>query len=145
MVVSAAALGTIAAVVIYATVPSAGYSQRIGEWLADSKVAGDTGFVAYGLPSVLESADMPSPYPYLWSVPMRTLDPEQARLRATLAGPGAPTWIVQVTGLNAWDIDDGSRLRRLLTERYRIVAEICGHPVWLRQGVTREKPPPPPC
>jgi hypothetical protein len=144
-VVAAAAVGTIAAVVIHATVPSAWFSQRIGEWLAASKAAGDTGFVAYGLPSVLESADMPSPYPYLWSVPMRTLDPEQARLRATLAGPRAPTWIVQVTGLNAWDIDEASQLRRLLTERYRVVAEICGHPVWLRQGVTRENPPPPLC
>ena len=88
---------------------------------------------------------MPSPYPHLWSVPMRTFDPEQTRLRATVAGPRAPSWIVQVTGLNAWDIDDGSRLRELIHDRYRIVAEICGHRVWLRQDLTRELPVPPPC
>jgi 4-amino-4-deoxy-L-arabinose transferase-like glycosyltransferase len=138
MVVSVAALGTLAAVVVHATVPAVWYSQRIGEWLADAKAAGDTGFVAYGLPSVLEAADLPSPYPHVWSVPMRTFDPEQARLRATLAGPRAPSWIVQITPLNSWNIDDGSRLRDLLHQRYRIVAEICGHPVWLRQDLTRQ-------
>jgi hypothetical protein len=145
IVVSAAALGTVASLVVHATVPGVWYSQRIGEWLAESKAAGDTAFVAYGLPSVLETADMPSPYPYLWSVPMRTLDPEQARLQETLAGPGAPSWIIQVTGLNAWGIDDDSRLQELIHDRYRTVAEICGRRVWLRQDLTRELPPPPPC
>ncbi len=145
MVVSAAALGTVVTLVIYASVPSSWSSQRIGEWLAGSKAAGDTAFVAYGLASVLETADMASPYPHLWSVPMRTDDPSQARLRATLAGPRAPSWIVQVTGLNAWDIDEDSTLRDLIHDRYRVVAEVCGHPVWLRQGLTRELPAPPPC
>jgi 4-amino-4-deoxy-L-arabinose transferase-like glycosyltransferase len=145
MVVAAAAVGTVASVVVHATVPHVWYSQRIGEWLVASKAAGDTGFVAYGLPSVLESADMPSPYPYVWSVPMRTYDPEQTRLRATLAGPRAPSWIVQATDLNAWHIDDGSELRDLIRDRYRIVATICGHRVWLRQDLTRELSAPPPC
>ncbi len=145
VVVSAAALGTVVTLVAYATVPSVWSSQSIGEWLADSRAPQDPGFVAYGLASVLETADMPSPYPHLWSVPMRTFDPAQARLRATLAGPRAPSWIVQVTGLNAWDIDDGSRLRELIHDRYHIVAEICGHRVWLRQDLTRELPVPPPC
>jgi hypothetical protein len=145
VVVGAAALTTIAAVVVHASVPSIWYSQRIGEWLADAKALGDTAFVAYGHAGVLETADLPSPYPHLWSVPMRTFDPEQARLRATLAGPQAPTWIVQVNGLNAWDIDDGSRLRSLVHDRYRVVAEICGDRVWLRQDVTRELPAVSPC
>ena len=144
-VVGMAALGTVAAVVLHAAVPSLWSSQRIGEWLAEAKAAGDTGVVAYGLPSVLETADMPSPYPYVWSVPMRTADPDQARLRATLAGARAPAWIVQVTRLDAWDIDDGSRLRGLVTDRYRVVATICGYRVWLRQDLTRDLPAPPSC
>ncbi|MFD2092941.1 hypothetical protein [Blastococcus deserti] len=144
-VVAVATVWTVVAIVVHAAVPSAWYSQRIGEWLAASKAPGDSGFVAYGLPSVLEAADLPSPYPHLWSVPMRTSDPDQARLRATLAGPRAPTWIVQVTGLNAWDIDDGSRLRDLVRGRYRVVAEICGRPVWLRQDVSRDLAVPPTC
>jgi hypothetical protein len=145
MVAAAALVGTVASGVAYTVNPSAWHSQRTGKWLADSKAASDTGFVAYGLPSVLETADMPSPYPHLWSAAMRTVDPEQVRLRATLAGPTAPTWIVQVDGLNAWGIDDGSRLRHLVRERYRVVAEICGHRVWLRQDVTRELAAPPRC
>ncbi|TFV67292.1 UNVERIFIED_ORG: hypothetical protein E4P37_03845 [Bacillus sp. AZ43] len=145
LVVATALLGSVSAVVVHAAVPSAWYSQRIGEWLAAAADEGDTAVVAYGLPSVLESADLPTPYPYLWSVPMRTLDPDQERLRATLAGPRAPTWFVAVTGLNAWGIDEDARLRDLLRERYRLVAEVCGRPVWLRQDASREIPSPPPC
>ncbi|MFP5370786.1 MAG: hypothetical protein ACLGI3_08565, partial [Actinomycetes bacterium] len=127
-----------ASVVVHATDPSAWYTQRIGEWLAGSKAPGDTGFVVYGLPSVLEAADMPSPYPHVWSAAMRTVDPDQDRLRATLAGPQAPEWIVRINGFDAWDIDDGSRLRDLVEQRYRVVAEVCSHQVWLRQDVTRD-------
>jgi 4-amino-4-deoxy-L-arabinose transferase-like glycosyltransferase len=145
MVAAVALVGALVSNVVYATDPSAWHSQRTGHWLADSKAAGDTGFVAYGLPSILEAADMPSPYPHLWSAAMRTEDPEQTRLRETLEGDTAPTWIVQVNGLNAWGIDDGSRLRDLIRQRYRPVAEICGHRVWLRQDVTRDLAAPPRC
>ncbi|WP_141137609.1 hypothetical protein [Blastococcus mobilis] len=145
MIAAAALGGTLVSGVVYATDPSAWSSQRLGEWLADSKAASDTGFVAYGFPSVLEAADMPSSYPHLWSAAMRTLDPEQTRLRATLAGPRAPAWIVQVNGFDAWGIDDGSRLRDLIRQRYRVAAEVCGHVVWLRQDVTRELAAPPRC
>jgi hypothetical protein len=145
LLLAVAVAGTIASAVIHLTVPSAWYSQRIGEWLAASKAPGDSAVVAYGLPSVLETADLPSPYPHLWSVPMRTSDPRQERLRETLAGPRAPEWIVQVTGLNAWHIDDGARLRDLVRDRYRVVATVCGSEVWLRQDVTRELAPAPPC
>jgi 4-amino-4-deoxy-L-arabinose transferase-like glycosyltransferase len=145
MVVAAAVVGTLASNVVYATYPPGWHTQRVGEWLADSKATGDTGFVAYGLPSVLEAADMPSPYPHVWSAAMRTLDPDQDRLRATLAGPAAPAWIVQVNGLDAWGIDDGSRLRDLIKQRYRVVAEVCGHPVWLHRDATRELAAPPRC
>jgi 4-amino-4-deoxy-L-arabinose transferase-like glycosyltransferase len=145
MIVVTALVGTLGSGVVYAANPAAWHTQRTGEWLAGSKAASDTGFVAYGNPAVLESADMPSPYPHLWSAAMRTLDPEQVRLRATLEGHAAPTWIVQVNGLNAWGIDDRSQLRDLIGQRYRVVAEICGHQVWLRQDVTRELAAPPRC
>ena len=145
LIAAAAVVGTLVSGVVYATDPSAWRSQRTGEWLAASKAAGDTGFVAYGLPSVLETADMPSPYPHLWSAAMRTLDPEQVRLQATLAGSAAPAWIVQINGLNAWGIDDGDQLRDLFNRRYRVVAEICGYRVWLRQDLTRELAESPGC
>ena len=140
-----AVLGTLASAVVYATVPSAWSSQRTGEWLAEVKAPGDTGLVVYGLPSVLETADMASPYPHLWSAALRTLDPEQSRLRALLAGPRAPEWIVQINGFDAWGIDDGSRTRDLVRQRYGVVTEVCGYRVWLRSDLSRELPPVPDC
>ncbi len=145
VVLGAAAVGTVAAIVVHATVPMVWYSERLGQWLAESKAAGDTAFVAYGHASVLETADMASPYPHLRSLPMRALDPEQERLRATIAGPEAPSWFIEVNGLNAWGIDEESRLRDLLHERYRAVATICGERVWLRRDLTRQAATPPRC
>ncbi len=145
MVAAVAVVGALVSGVVHATVPSLWYTQRIGEWLAESKAAGDTGLVVYGLPSVLEAADMSSPYPHVWSAAMRSEDPEQTRLRATLAGPEAPEWIVQINGFNAWGIDDGARLRDLIRREYRIAAEVCGQRVWLRQDVTRHLAAPPRC
>ncbi len=145
MVVATAVLGTLLVEVVYLSVPWVWFQQRTGEWLADSSAPGDTAFVAYGNPSILEAADMQSPYPYLWSLPMRTLDPDLARLRATLAGPDAPTWIVQLNGLDSWGIDAASRLANLVEERYRLVGDVCGNPVWLREGLTRRPAPWPEC
>ena len=145
VVAAVALLGAVGSNVVYAVVPSTWSSQRTGEWLAESKAAGDTGLVVYGLPAILETADMTSPYPHLWSAALRTVDPEQTRLRATLEGRAAPEWIVQINGFDAWGIDDGNRLRDLVGQRYRVVTEICGYPVWLRQDLTRDLAAPPRC
>lgn len=142
--VGATLLGAVLLTLSYAFAPYGWFQHRTGEWLAASSAPGDTVFVAYGQAAVLETADMDSPYPYLWSLPMRTLDPEQTRLRATIAGADAPTWIVEINGLNSWDIDEESRLRDLVEERYDVAAEVCGSPVWLREDVTRQLATPPP-
>jgi hypothetical protein len=144
-VVAVAVLGTVLSAIGYAVLPWTWSGQRVGEWLAASRSPGDTGFVAYGHPLVLETADMASPYPYVWSVPMRTFDPDQSRLRATLAGPDAPEWLVRINALNSWDIDASGRLRELVERRYREVAQVCGHEVFLRRDVTRMLAPEPPC
>ena len=83
----------------------------------------------------------PPPYLHLWSLPMRTLDPDQAELRSLLNGDTAPTWVVAVLPLNSWHIDADGRLRRLLVERYRLVSIACGPMVWLRRDVHRSTPP----
>jgi hypothetical protein len=123
---------------VYAVVPYVAFPQHIGGWLASSAEESDTVFVAYGNPQILEGADLGSPYPYVWSLQMRTLDPDQARLRTLLRGDDAPTWVVQTTGLNAWDIDRGGRLAALLQRRYEHVADVCGYPVFLRADAERE-------
>jgi 4-amino-4-deoxy-L-arabinose transferase-like glycosyltransferase len=145
VVVAAAVAATVGMALVYRVVPGVWFQQRTGEWVAASSLPGDTAFVAYGNASILESADVASPYPYLWSLPMRTLDPDLARLRATLSGPRAPTWIVQVNGLDSWDIDRGDRLRARVEEGYRVVGEVCGNPVWLRADLRRNLAPYPLC
>lgn len=143
--VAAAAVGTLVLTVAYEVSAIGWVHHRTGEWLAASSGSRDTAFVAYGNAAVLETADMGSPYPHLWSLPMRTLDPDQRRLRETLAGPDAPTWIVEINGLNSWEIDERSLLRDLVEERYRVVVEVCGNQVWLRRGVSRPLAPVPDC
>jgi hypothetical protein len=144
-VVVSAALGTVLVAAVYASMSWVWFQQRTGEWLAESGAPDDTVFVAYGNASILEAADMTSPYPYAWSLPMRTLDPGLSRLRGTLAGPEAPSWVVQVNSFDSWEIDAGSRLETLVRERYRVVADVCGNPVWLREDLTRRLAPPPRC
>ncbi len=143
--VASAAVATAGTVAVYALVPSVSSPQQVGTWLAHSSHGGDTAVVTYGHPQILEQADLASPYPYLWSLQMRTLDERQQRLRQTLRGPDAPTWVVQVTTLDAWDIDRDGALRRLLADRYRHVADVCGYPVLLRVGVDRDLAEVPSC
>jgi len=130
---------------VYAAVPSVWSHERTGEWLARSSEPGDTVFVAYGTPSILEAANLSTPYPYLWSLSMRTLDPRQDRLRATLAAPDAPTWLVEVNGWNLWHIDRSGRLRSLIESRYDLVATVCGYKMWLRSDLPHELTPSPSC
>jgi hypothetical protein len=132
-------------IAVYALVPLVWFPQHIGHWVRASSGPNDTVFVAYGYPSVLESADLPSPYPYLWSLPMRTLDPELRQLRQTLSGPDAPTWVVRINSLNSWEIDSSGRLGRLIDARYEHVSDVCGHDIYLRVGVERELAPVPVC
>lgn len=101
--------------------------------------------VAYGSPHVVESADLTTPYPYLWSLQMRTLDPEQRRLERLLAGPSRPTWFVVLNGVNSWDIDDDGRVRALLDKHYEMAASLCGYQVMVRGDVQRQLAEAPPC
>jgi hypothetical protein len=130
---------------VYAAVPRAWHQERTGQWLADSSAPADTVFVAYGNVAVLETSGLDTPYPYVWSLPMRTLDAEQERLRATLTGPNAPTWIIVMNRLNSWRIDTHGTLRTLVASRYDVVAEVCGHTVALRSDLHRSLAPPPLC
>ena len=43
-----------------------------------------------------------SPYPHLWSLPMRTLDPGLEDLAAVLTGSDPPTWFVEAVYINTW-------------------------------------------
>lgn len=140
-----ALVGVLGLVAAQVTLPVVTAHQRTGEWLAESSRRGDTAVVAYGSPSILEAADLASPYPYLWSLPMRVRDPRQELLRSVLAGPRAPTWWVVVIPVDSWGIDRGGRLRGLVGGSYTRVATVCGAEVWLREDARRDLAPVPAC
>lgn len=115
-------------------------AQELGRWLKASSIPSDTAVVAYGQPNVLAAAEMSSPYPYLWSLPVRTLDPDLAELSAVMSGASRPVWFVDWSGIDSWGIDP-TTMRAVLTKRYRVVAEVCGRTVWLDRSHPRSLAP----
>jgi hypothetical protein len=107
-----------------------------GEAVGDVAHPDDTILVLYGAPETVRASGLDSPYPYLWSLPIRTLDPELAQMLATLRGPDAPVWIVQRGTLDPWGLDD-TQLRDLLNRRYDAVAMVCRNRIWRLKGESR--------
>jgi hypothetical protein len=135
---SSAVIASTGMAAFYLTSPSGWWPQRTGEWLRASSTPGDTAVVVYGAAAVQYYSGLRSPYPYLWSLPVRVLDPDVDRLEATLGGPEAPSWIMQTSGFDSLGVDQDQGLRMQVQASYRIVAEVCGKPVWLRRDLTRE-------
>src|SRR5690606_20961451 len=72
------------------------------------------------------ASGLDSPYEHLWSLPMRTMDPELATLRALLEGPDAPEWLVEVVTPEAWDGLGERGIADVLADRYEDAGTWCG-------------------
>ncbi len=108
-----------------------------GEAIARAAEPGDTILVYGGGPDVVLASGLDAPYRHLWSLPMRTLDPDLERLRRLLEGPDAPTWVVMRAPGWAWD-HLAAPIRPVLEERYAVHGMVCeGRYVWLRDDVSR--------
>lgn len=114
----------------------------IGDALAAASGPGDTLVVFGGRADVQLLSGMDSPYRHLWSLPMRTLDPEYAELRAVLEGPEAPTWIVEAAWFGSWQNPWAPVLWETVSTRYTEVVDVCGDGprIWLLDGVRRPAP-----
>jgi hypothetical protein len=111
-----------------------------GEAVARAAKPGDTLVVFGGRADIQYTVGVASPYPYLWSLPMRTLDPRYEHLQRILAEPSAPTWLIEWVPFDAWDSTAGENLRAVVERRYVMHGEGCaGRPVYLLRGV--ERPP----
>lgn len=119
--------------------PSSAYTT--GRWLAGSADPTDTVVVPYSHASVIAASGLAPGYPYSWSLPVRTLDPDLTLLVRTLGGPAAPTWVVRWDPANTWDLDPTNQVESTLESHYRKAAVICGHDVWLHRGLTRTPAP----
>ncbi|GAA4697808.1 hypothetical protein [Nocardioides conyzicola] len=112
------AVSTIGALVVVGVRPIQRPEHPVVHWLDAHKRPGDTAVVAFGAPNILQSTGLRSPYPDLWSLPVRVHDPELRDLSALLEGADRPTWVI-VAGrsLGSWGID-GSTANRVLAEHY---------------------------
>jgi hypothetical protein len=82
---------------------------------------GDTAVVAFGDPAILRAAHLSSPYPQLWSLPVRVRDPQLRALTGVLAGSRRPTWVgVDGAGLATWGVD-ATAAQPVLDHEYRLV------------------------
>ena len=86
---------------------------------------GDTLLVYGGRADIQWASGMPSPYPYLWSLPMRTLDPGLHDLRTLLTGPNPPTWVIEAVRLDAWTEAGTRPIARSLLRKYEFVVTAC--------------------
>jgi 4-amino-4-deoxy-L-arabinose transferase-like glycosyltransferase len=118
-------------------------ARDVGAWVARSSRPGDTATVLFGNADVQEATGLPSPYRQIWTLPMRTFDPHLAHLRRVLAGTRAPTWVVAWGDLDPWHIDAHDRMRLTLAMHYHEVGTLCGHVVYLHDGLTRHLAPRP--
>lgn len=97
----------------------------------------DTVIVAYGHANLIESAGLEPGYRYMWSLPMRTLDPDLSLLVRTVSGRSAPTWFVRWESLDSWKIDANRQLSDAVEAHYRPAAQVCGVTIYLHDGVDR--------
>ena len=122
--------------------PDAAYTT--GRWIAASAEPGDTLVVPYTHANVISASGLTPGYPYSWSLPVRTLDPKLDLLTRTLSGPAAPSWVVPWDPADTWGLDPGGRVDAALSAHYRPVSAVCGHTVWLHDGLDRQLPATPP-
>jgi hypothetical protein len=116
---------------------STGFS--VGHAVARAANPRDTIVTLYGHADVSLASGLESPYPYLWSLPSRTLDPRQRLLDDLLRGPSAPTWFVTFSDVHA--LGPGSRTTsHLVATHYHPVAHLKGSTVFLRNGMVRAVP-----
>jgi 4-amino-4-deoxy-L-arabinose transferase-like glycosyltransferase len=130
------------AAVLAATGSSAAYTT--GRWVAESAQPGDSLVVPFTHANVIEAAHLEPGYPYAWSLPARTLDPHLTMLTSILIGADAPTWVVRWDAAHSWGLDPDNRVDAALHARYRAVAVVCGHTVWLHDGLNRQLATTPP-
>jgi hypothetical protein len=110
--------------------------QPVIDYLSARARPGDTGVVAFGAANILQASGLKSPYPDLWSLPVRVHDPDLERFAAVLAGDDRPTWLV-VAGrsLETWGVD-ASLAQQYVEEHYELVGEPDRFTVYHRKDLT---------
>ncbi len=120
-------------------VPQGSAGQTVGEAIKAVAQPGDTVVNLYGQADIVQSSGLASPYPHLWSLPVKTLDPDLAELNAVLSGPSAPTWLVTGSTIRSWGLQTGET-SAIVARDYTKFESICGRTIYLHVGVIRATP-----
>jgi hypothetical protein len=127
-VVGYAALAAVLAVAWFGIqAPAPHVDAAVASYLRSQGDPGDTVVVGFGHPDIVEASGMSSPYPELWSLPVRVRDPRLTELREVLDGSARPTWVVvDGASLATWGVDAASAdaADSLLARRYHLVTRI---------------------
>jgi hypothetical protein len=111
------------------------FDRAVIEYLEEEAAPGDTATVAFGHPNILVETGLTSPYPQLWSLPVRVLDPELRQFIEVLRSSHRPTWVVvQGRSLATWGVD-ATAADRVLRQHYEVAAEVDGNTIYRRSGI----------
>ncbi|GAA5115834.1 hypothetical protein GCM10023339_23640 [Alloalcanivorax gelatiniphagus] len=98
---------------------------RTGQAIAEVARPGDRVLVYGGRADIQWASRALSPYRHLWSLPMRTLDPQLEELGSVLTGSNPPTWFVEATYINTWSELGTRPIERSLIHKYEFVRTAC--------------------
>lgn len=113
--------------------------QSVGEAIGAVSQPDDTIVNLYGSPDIVQASGLSSPYAYLWSLPIKTLDQDLTQLNAVLSADTAPTWLVTRRSVRTWGLHTAAT-KGVIDSRYRKVQTICDRTVYLRKGLQRAVP-----
>jgi hypothetical protein len=101
--------------------PTVSSDTQVETYLRSHAAPADTMLVAFGHPNIVASTGLSSPYPNLWSLPVRVRDHDLTALEHVITGPRPPRWLV-VAGdtVYSWGLDprDADRVQRQLERHY---------------------------
>ncbi len=144
-VLVASLVPTVTALASSGTSASARTDTVVDDWLAAAARRGDSLVVTYGRANVTYETGLRPAYRYLWSLPLRTLDPQLTQLVREINGPTPPVWVVEWADFNTWGLDQAGDLSAAVDGHYREVQTVCGVHIFLHDAVRRSLPPAPSC
>jgi hypothetical protein len=108
--------------------------QQVATYLRSHGTGSDGVVVAFGHPNIVAASGLHSPYPDLWSLPVRVRDPRLLRLARVMSGPRPPRWLV-VAGdsVGSWGLDPTTAQRSLVRHYVEQVTYGDWH-VWQHRG-----------